>query len=404
MRLLKLTTVYPTYANAFYARQPGLAVESYAVQLAALMQDAAGGADFWTHALGSLGYEATDITINLEPLQQAWAREHDLPPTEHFDATAIALAQISAFQPDVLWYDHPDEVLLAQIRALPHAPRLVLGWVGSAIPRNRTWRQIDLMLSCAPESVAYFHKVGLPAAHLDHGFDPRINAALQARPATIDLSFIGSIIRSQDFHLQREQILVRLVEAMDITIYSASANYRWPDQAKALARAGLQSGVRSVQKLGWFNSLLMRQPLLKRMMQGTVAPVRLVNPRLKSVLRPPVFGLDMFQILHDSKINLNIHADSSPLYASNMRLFEATGVGVCLLTDWRQNLGELFDVEREVVAYRSPEECVEKARWLLDHPAERVKIAQAGQQRVLRDHTYQVRAAHLDEIIQAALK
>ncbi|CAN5822207.1 hypothetical protein BH10CHL1_BH10CHL1_05720 [soil metagenome] len=404
MRLQKLTTVYPSYARAFYARRPGLAAESYAAQQAALMQDAAGGADFWTHALGTLGYVATDITINLEPLQRAWAREHNLPPTEQFDATAIALAQISDFQPDVLWYDHPDEVLLAQIRALPHAPRLVLGWVGSAIPRQRSWRQIDLMLSCAPESVAYFRNAGLPAAHLDHGFDPRINRALQQHPATIDLSFIGSIIRSQDFHLQREQILVELVAAMDVTIYSASAEYRWRDQAKALARAGLQSGVRSVQKLGWFDALLMRQPILKRAMQGTVAPIRLVNPRLKAVLRPPVFGLDMFQVLHDSKINLNIHADSSPLYASNMRLFEATGVGVCLLTDWRQNLGELFDMDREVVAYRSPAECVEKARWLLAHPAERAKIAHAGQQRVLRDHTYEVRAARLDEIIQAALK
>lgn len=67
----KLTTVYLSYARAFYARRPGLAAESYAAQQAALMQDAAGGADFWTHALGTLGYVAADITINLEPLQRA---------------------------------------------------------------------------------------------------------------------------------------------------------------------------------------------------------------------------------------------------------------------------------------------------------------------------------------------
>ncbi len=308
----------------------------------------------------------------------------------------IALAQVQAFQPDVLWYDHADETLLAQIRALPHPPRLVLGWVGSAIPRQRTWQHIDLMLSCAPESVEYFRNAGLPAVHLNHGFDPRINAALQPRPVTIDLSFIGSIIRSQDFHLQREQILVNLVAAMHVAIYSASADYGWRDQAKALARVALQ-------KAGEISPLLARAPQIKRIMQGTRVPLRLVNPRLKSALRPPVFGLDMYQTVRDSKINLNIHADSSPLYASNMRLFEATGVGVCLLTDWRPNLGELFDVDHEVVVYRSPAECVEKARWLLAHPAERAKIAQAGQQRVLRDHTYQVRAAQLDQIIQTAL-
>ncbi len=396
MRLLRLTTVYPNYAKAFYARQPGLAAESYAVQQATLAHDASGWADFWSHALCSLGYVATEITINVAPMQQAWVRENRSMAADKLTPQGIALAQVQAFQPDVLWYDHADETLLAQIRALPHPPRLVLGWVGSAIPRQRTWQHIDLMLSCAPESVEYFRNAGLPAVHLNHGFDPRINAALQPRPVTIDLSFIGSIIRSQDFHLQREQILVNLVAAMHVAIYSASADYGWRDQAKALARVALQ-------KAGEISPLLARAPQIKRIMQGTRVPLRLVNPRLKSALRPPVFGLDMYQTVRDSKINLNIHADSSPLYASNMRLFEATGVGVCLLTDWRPNLGELFDVDHEVVVYRSPAECVEKARWLLAHPAERAKIAQAGQQRVLRDHTYQVRAAQLDQIIQTAL-
>ncbi len=397
MRLLRLTTVYPSYAKAFYARQPGLAAASYAIQQAALAHDASGWADFWSHALNALGYVATDITLNVEPLQQAWVCEHLPVAAGPLSAAEIALAQVRDFQPDVLWYDHADETLLTQIRALPHAPRLVLGWVGSAIPRQRTWRQIDLMLSCAPESVEYFRNAGLPAAHLNHGFDPRINESLQQRPAMIDLSFIGSIIRSQDFHLQREQILVNLVAAMNAAIYSASADYRWQDQAKALVRVGLQ-------KAGAISPQLARLPRLKSIMQGTRASLRLVNPRLKAALRPPVFGLDMYQTVRDSKINLNIHADSSPLYASNMRLFEATGVGACLLTDWRQNLGDLFDIDREVIAYRSPAECVEKARWLLDHPAERAKIARAGQQRALRDHTYQVRAAQLDQIIQTALK
>lgn len=396
MRLLRLTTVYPSYAKAFYAKHPGLAQEPYATQHAALAHDASGWADFWSHALAELGYEATDTTINVEPMQQAWAQEHQLPPSD-WNATTIALAQVRTFQPDVLWYDHADEGLLAQIRDLPHPPRLVLGWVGSAIPRQRSWRQIDLMLSCAPESVDYFRQAGMPALHLNHGFDPRINAALIERPPQIDLSFIGSIIRSQDFHLQREQILVELADAMQVAIYSASADYGWRDQAKAVVRVGLQTlAARSPQ--------LARIPTLKRLTQGTRAPLQLVNPRLRRVLRPPVFGLEMYQTVRDSRINLNIHADSSPRYASNMRLFEATGVGVCLLTDWRPNLGELFDVDREVVAYRSPAECVEKAHWLLEHPAERAKIAQAGQQRTLRDHTYQVRAQQLDEIIQHALR
>lgn len=403
MRFVRITTVYPTYAKAFYARQPALAQASYEEQAAALAHDASGWADFWSNALRPLGYQATELTLNVEPLQRAWCREHLPTAQQDMALVDIALAQVRAYKPDVLWYDHADETLLAQIRALPEPPRLVLGWVGSAIPRQRTWRHIDLMLSCAPESVTYFQRLGLPAQHLNHGFDPRINLALQTQPATIDLSFIGSIVRSQDFHLQREQILVKLVEALDLHIYSASAEYQWRDQIKTVMRAGLQAGVRPWKTVGWFTQLAERVPPLRRLLLGTAAPLRLVNPRLRPALYPPLFGLAMFQLLRDSKINLNIHADSSPHYASNMRLFEATGVGTCLLTDWRPNLPELFDPEREVVVYRSAEECMEKARWLLAHPTERAAIAQAGQQRVLRDHTYQVRAVQLDQIIRKAL-
>ncbi len=404
MRLLRLTGVYPSYAKLFYGRRPDLATASYATQQAALAHDASGGADFWSNALRSFGYTTAELLTNIKPLQQAWVQEEMPAAVDQLTEHEVALAQVEAFQPDILWYVHSDDALLAKIRALPHPPRLVLGWVGSAIPRQRSWQQIDLMLSCAPESVAYFRKVGLPALHLNHGFDPRINVALQEQPLSIDLSFIGSIIRVADFHLLREQILVKLVEALEIEIFSPSADYSWRDQIKTVGRVGLQRGVRALQRWGMLTSTLARQPIIKRALQGTTAPFQLVNPRLKAALRPAVFGLDMFQTLRDSKINLNIHADSSPLYASNMRLFEATGVGACLLTDWRPNLSELFDVDREVVAYRSADECVEKALWLLDHPQERANIAAAGQQRTLRDHSYQIRAAQLDEIIQTALK
>ena len=44
-----------------------------------------------------------------------------------------------------------------------------------------------------------------------------------------------------------------------------------------------------------------------------------------------------------------------------MRLFEATGSGACLVTDWKENLGELFEPDVEVVTYRSVAECVKKS-------------------------------------------
>jgi len=83
-----------------------------------------------------------------------------------------------------------------------------------------------------------------------------------------------------------------------------------------------------------------------------------------------------------------------------MRMFEATGVGACLLTDRKENLANLFAPESEVVSYGSAAECVEKVRYLLEHESERAAVAAAGQRRTLRDHTFAHRAAQIDAIIR----
>ena len=111
----------------------------------------------------------------------------------------------------------------------------------------------------------------------------------------------------------------------------------------------------------------------------------------------------MFQRLRDSRVVFNNHIDISPASASNMRLFEATGVGACLITDWRANLPELFELEKEVVTYRTAAECAEKVEYLLAHESERCRIAAAGQRRTLRDHAFENRAARIDEIVRNAL-
>ena len=118
----------------------------------------------------------------------------------------------------------------------------------------------------------------------------------------------------------------------------------------------------------------------------------------------PVFGMDMFRLLARSKVSLNIHTDISPKSASNMRLFEATGMGACLLTDWKSNLHDLFEPDVEVVTYRSAEECVEKIRWLSDRPEEITRIGEAGRRRTLRSHTFDQRAPLLDEILRSHLR
>ena len=73
-------------------------------------------------------------------------------------------------------------------------------------------------------------------------------------------------------------------------------------------------------------------------------------------------------------------------------------MGAMLLTDWKANLQDMFDVGKEVAAYRTTEECAEMIRYYLAHDEVRSAIAKAGQRRTLRDHTYRSRMQEFVEL------
>jgi len=116
------------------------------------------------------------------------------------------------------------------------------------------------------------------------------------------------------------------------------------------------------------------------------------------------WSLGMYTALARSRITVNVHIDAAENNANNMRLYEATGCGALLVTDEKANLAELFEPEREVVTYRSPQEAVEKIRYYMDHPQEASAIALAGQARTLREHTYRHRMDELVDILTPYLR
>ena len=115
------------------------------------------------------------------------------------------------------------------------------------------------------------------------------------------------------------------------------------------------------------------------------------------------WGLEMYEVLARSRITINRHGDIANGYSNNMRLYEATGVGTLLLTEASANLEELFEPGREVVAYYSEDDLVEKIEHYLEQDSERAAIAAAGQQRTLSEHTYRQRMAELAALLELRL-
>jgi spore maturation protein CgeB len=168
-------------------------------------------------------------------------------------------------------------------------------------------------------------------------------------------------------------------------------------------RTGAWHAAQGLRAAGLPPSLLSRLPWIGPAVSWSHKPARPVSAKLRPYLRRGVYGLDMYQAIADSKGVLNVHADASTGFASNMRLFETTGAGGCLLTDWKENLRELFEPDREILTYRSIEECAEKAAWLVAHPADAEAIGRAARARACKDHSFTRRAEELHKYIRSAL-
>lgn len=114
-------------------------------------------------------------------------------------------------------------------------------------------------------------------------------------------------------------------------------------------------------------------------------------------------GLDYYADLPrfypSSKINFNC-TSRQMIGAVNQRVFDVPACGGFVLTDYREQMEGLFDLDCEAVVYRSPEEIPELIQALLADSRRRKKITAAARQRILHEHTYTARLARLLETMR----
>lgn len=106
---------------------------------------------------------------------------------------------------------------------------------------------------------------------------------------------------------------------------------------------------------------------------------------------------ELAQVYSESKINLNITLQGSSNL--NYRVFEVLASKAFLLTDYMQDLEELFEIDTDLVTYKNTEELIAKIKLYIGNPKLREQIALNGFERVKAEHTYVARAKTiLDDI------
>jgi len=416
MKIVTVSHAYDQFLNFLYATSTrNLSECSFEEQRDAYYATLFGHADFYTNALRNLGNEVEDFVYNNVFAQRAWRKEaltravvvnrHGGNGTggpaetrlllDRLPAAWLArfiarlqekrkvlaqtplryakplfgpllsridqqgaflfdvfLEQVKAEKPDVLYIQGMhifDDAMLRELK--PHAGKIVGEHAATELRASVEYRLYDLVVSSFPPTVEWLRARGVRAELNKLAFDNRLPALVPETRRDIPLSFIGSIFKVHSTRLD----FLRAVGA-------------------------------EIDELKVYGNVTIKVP------KG--------SPLVRKIL-PAVWGREMYHVLRRSLVTLNHHGDVAP-YANNMRLYEATGMGALLITDYKDNLHEMFELEKEVVTYRSAEECVDKARFYLNerNRGAREAIMAAGRRRTLREHTYESRMRRLIELLR----
>lgn len=354
MRILILDTYYAPFLQDFYRRFPKVLTYSYVQNKNKLMEQLFGTADFYSRNLRLLGYEADEVILNDKILQAKWSKEHgqkrllDWADGIHIPFTKVGfhshwveeilMRQIVEHKPDVLYCQNlsiPSPDFLRRIKRQTGVK--VVGQVASPVNFERSnLYPFDLILTSFPHFVPRFRKLGIKSDYFRIGFEESILPKLKKFKKRHSATFVGGYTRRHD-----NEIVTRV--ATDIWGYG-------------------------------------KVPALPK-------------------YHGEAWGIDMYNILYNSKITLNRHIDVAENHANNMRLYEATGVGTMLITDYKSDLNKLFVPGKEIETYRSQKELEDKVKYYLTHEEERKQIAKAGQRRTLKDHTCRKRMRELVRIL-----
>lgn len=403
-RFVKITTFYKEYLNHYYYKHGDMIYESYKVQFDHIMYDSFAWADFYQRNLRKIGVEAYEIIYNADPLQKAWAKENG----SNKAGRDLLTYQIQSIKPDVVFIQDTNLFngeWIDYLREMVPSINLVIGWCCSPFSSKQLDldKKFDFMVTCSPLFDHQFKNYGLKSFQLKHAFEAEILNRIKSlkQEQGTDLLFSGSFKQGVDFHNERISMIEDVINSgINLKLFS---ELQIDKPLLLLSKQFAYLFSKLFMSLG-LESIIEKNIILKKVLNLNEFPR---NPKFSEkflkINSHPVFGLEMFKTLADAKVSLNIHGGIAGDYAANLRLFEATGAGSCLVTDWKKNLDEIFEIDKEVVAFKSTEECIEKVKWLLEHPTERLRIRDAAQRRVLKDHTFEIRAQQLDEIIRKEL-
>jgi spore maturation protein CgeB len=312
--------------------------------------------NIYSSILEKMGITCREVIINSERLQFSWLKDHhgikgytlknfirgrilnNLISVTNWQED-ILLQQIDFYKPDIVYFQDPYMANSSLVKKLKDKKCKIVGQIASPLPGIDILCEFDLILSSLPNLVAQIRDYGIKSEFLPIGFDTRLIGKFEQVSRDIPISFVGGIS-------PRHPTTIPMLEAA----YEVNNN---------------------IHIYGYGREFI-----------PTSSPI--YNRHFGNA-----WGNEMFKILSRSQVTLNRHIDVSQQFANNMRLFEATGMGALLLTDFKINISQYFVVGEEIMVYNNVVDLQNILKDLFVNEFELSAKAKLGQKRTLIDHNYE---------------
>lgn len=123
----------------------------------------------YVSAFKNMNIEAEYIIYNSKMLQRAWEKEN-IKASSNFSKEEILISQVKDYGETIVFWDMVDSDLLNYLKMECSNVRAFVGWTGSAVAVSKQWKELDVVFSCAQESVNYLVSEGANAEQIHHAF------------------------------------------------------------------------------------------------------------------------------------------------------------------------------------------------------------------------------------------
>jgi len=341
----------------------------------------------WPYYLPKRNFQIENFIVNDYFLQKYWCTNNGINfKSKNNWYFQIIIEQINFYKPDILFLSSEALLSGSQVKFLKNnfsfIKKIIL-WTGvlNSLKNNYLIKNVDeIFTSCKTiyDKLKLVKKVQL----IYFAFDKNILKNIKDGEKKHEIIFLGNIFLERELHGKRSEILNYLTKKHKINFFSNLKNYSFKNFLKNFVykffKLSEYKNFNFFKEINFYNNLYE----LKKINQSN-----------------NLYGLKQFEKLSQYWMILNTHANNINC-SSNIRLFEATGVGSCLFTENSKNISDLFDKNKEIITFENKEDLNEKINYLKKNHLEIEKIGKNAQKKVLKKHIFEERILEFESKIK----